>query len=52
MAIKAAEEAIKQSEIESPDIDAVICGCSNLQRAYPAIAIEVQARTWNFWICI
>ncbi|HYR26104.1 MAG TPA: beta-ketoacyl-ACP synthase III, partial [Aquabacterium sp.] len=24
------------------DIDAVICSCSNLQRAYPAIAIEIQ----------
>ena len=42
MATKAAEEAMKQSDIDSSDIDAVICGCSNLQRAYPAIAIEVQ----------
>ena len=42
MAIKASEEAIKQSGINSFDIDAVICGCSNLQRAYPAVAIEVQ----------
>ena len=42
MAIKAAGEAIKQSGIDSSDIDAVICGCSNLQRAYPAVAIEVQ----------
>ena len=42
MAIKASEEAIKQSGINSSDIDAVICGCSNLQRAYPAVAIEVQ----------
>ena len=42
MAIKASGEAIKQSGIDSSDIDAVICGCSNLQRAYPAIAIEVQ----------
>ena len=42
MAIKAAGEAIEQSGIDSSDIDAVICGCSNLQRAYPAVAIEVQ----------
>ncbi len=42
MAIKASGEAIKQSGIDSSDIDAVICGCSNLQRAYPAVAIEVQ----------
>ena len=25
------------------DIDGVIVACSNLQRAYPAVAIEVQA---------
>ena len=24
------------------DVDAVICACSNMQRAYPAIAIEIQ----------
>ena len=42
MAIKAAGDAIKQSGIDSYDIDAVICGWSNLQRAYPAVAIEVQ----------
>ena len=28
--------------IGAGDIDAVIVGCSNLQRAYPAVAIEVQ----------
>ena len=42
MAIVAAREALDQSHLNAPDIDAVICGCSNLQRAYPAIAIEVQ----------
>ena len=42
MAILASKEAIKQADIESSDIDAVICGCSNLQRAYPAVAIEIQ----------
>ena len=42
MAILASKEAIKQAGIESSDIDAVICGCSNLQRAYPAVAIEIQ----------
>ena len=42
MAILASKEAIKQAGIESSDIDAVICGCANLQRAYPAVAIEIQ----------
>ena len=42
MAIKASEEAIYQAGIDSSEIDAVICGCANLQRAYPAIAIEIQ----------
>jgi len=42
MAVSAAREALDQAHLQASDIDAVICGCSNLQRAYPAIAIEVQ----------
>ena len=42
MAIKASKEAISQAEIDTSDLDAVICGCANLQRAYPAVAIEIQ----------
>jgi beta-ketodecanoyl-[acyl-carrier-protein] synthase len=42
MAIKASQEAINQAGIEVSELDAVICGCANLQRAYPAIAIEIQ----------
>jgi beta-ketodecanoyl-[acyl-carrier-protein] synthase len=42
MAIAAATEAMQQAEVGPSDIDAVIVACSNLQRAYPAIAIEVQ----------
>ena len=42
MAIKASKEAISQAEIDASDLDAVICGCANLQRAYPAVAIEIQ----------
>ena len=42
MAIKASQEAINQAEIDSSELDAVICGCANLQRAYPAISIEIQ----------
>ena len=42
MALEASKEAINQAGIEVSDLDAVICGCSNLQRAYPAVAIEIQ----------
>lgn len=38
----AAEEALTQSGCKGEDVDAIIVGCSNLQRAYPAISIEVQ----------
>ena len=40
--MSAAREAIEEAGIEANDIDAVIVACSNLQRAYPAISIEVQ----------
>ncbi len=42
MAIDAASKALKQSGRSARDIDAVICAASNHERAYPAIAIEVQ----------
>jgi len=41
--VAAAREALAQAGREASDIDAVVVGCSNLQRAYPAVAIEVQA---------
>jgi beta-ketodecanoyl-[acyl-carrier-protein] synthase len=40
--VAAAKEALDQAGRSGSDVDAVIVGCSNLQRAYPAIAIEVQ----------
>ncbi|NRB37092.1 MAG: beta-ketoacyl-ACP synthase III [Pseudomonadales bacterium] len=43
MAVAAAKQALKNAGKQAADIDAVIVACSNLQRAYPAIAIEVQA---------
>ncbi len=43
MAVAAAHEALAQAGRRAEDIDAVIVACSNLQRAYPAVAIEVQA---------
>ena len=42
MAVAATHEAMQQAGLESSDIDAVLVACSNLQRAYPAIAVEVQ----------
>ena len=42
MACAAAAEALKQANITPDRIGAVIVACSNQQRAYPAIAVEVQ----------
>ncbi len=42
MAVAAAEQALQRAGKTAADIDAVIVACSNLQRPYPAVAIEVQ----------
>ena len=42
MAVKAAEDALARAGKTAADIDAVIVACSNLQRGYPAVAVEVQ----------
>ena len=42
IAAKAAAQALERAGRDPKDVDAVLCACSNLQRAYPAIAIEVQ----------
>jgi beta-ketodecanoyl-[acyl-carrier-protein] synthase len=43
IATRAATEALNHAGLTGDDIDAVIVAASNMQRAYPAIAIEVQA---------
>ena len=43
MAVHAAREALAQAGRTAADIDAVIVACSNLQRPYPAVSVEVQA---------
>lgn len=43
MSVAAAQQALARANMTPADIDAVIVACSNLQRPYPAIAIEVQA---------
>jgi beta-ketodecanoyl-[acyl-carrier-protein] synthase len=42
MAVKAARDALDRAGRDAADVDAVLCACSNLQRAYPAIAVEIQ----------
>lgn len=42
MAIPAITEALAQAGREAADVDALIVGCSNLQRAYPAVSVEIQ----------
>lgn len=43
MSLIAAREALARAGRTAADVDAVIVACSNLQRAYPAVAVEVQA---------
>lgn len=52
MSMPAVLEALAQAGRRPDEVDAVIVGCSNLQRAYPAVAIEIQnalgAQGWAF----
>ncbi|HBO11270.1 MAG TPA: beta-ketoacyl-ACP synthase III [Halieaceae bacterium] len=52
MAVAAAREAMEAAGIGPGDIDAVLVAASNMQRPYPAIAVEVQdalgIRGWGF----
>ncbi|CRL11745.1 3-oxoacyl-[acyl-carrier-protein] synthase 3 [Phaeobacter italicus] len=42
MAVDAAKKALEQAGNTAADVDAVICAASNMERAYPAVAIEIQ----------
>ncbi|MEM8576824.1 MAG: beta-ketoacyl-ACP synthase III [Pseudomonadota bacterium] len=42
MALDAAHKALAQAGKTAADVDAVICAASNMERAYPAVAIEIQ----------
>ena len=42
ISVIAAKQALENAKLSPSDIDAVIVSTANLQRAYPAIAIEVQ----------
>lgn len=52
MSLPAIHDALAQAGRSPADVDAVIVGCSNLQRAYPAVAIEIQdalgAQGWGY----
>lgn len=43
MGVAAAQEALQRAGRTAADIDAVIVACSNMQRAYPAVAVEIQS---------
>lgn len=43
MSVAACKEALEQAGKTAEDVDAVIVACSNMQRPYPAISVEVQA---------
>ncbi|MXO74428.1 beta-ketoacyl-ACP synthase III [Altererythrobacter aerius] len=40
--VAAARQALANAGREASDVDAVLCAASNMQRAYPAMAIEIQ----------
>ncbi|MDL2356166.1 MAG: beta-ketoacyl-ACP synthase III [Pseudomonadota bacterium] len=42
MCVAAARQALERAGRTSADIDMVLVACSNMQRAYPAMAVEVQ----------
>ncbi len=42
IATHAARQALAEAGVAAKDVDAILVACSNLQRAYPAISIEVQ----------
>jgi len=43
MGVDAARKAVNQAGVSASDIDLVICAASNMERAYPAIAVEIQS---------
>jgi len=42
IAVQAAQQALAQAGKQASDIDAVFCASANMQRAYPAMAVEIQ----------
>ena len=42
IAVNAANQALERAGRDVKDVDAVLCAASNMQRAYPAMAVEIQ----------
>lgn len=42
IAMAACQQALERAGRTAADVDAVICAASNMQRAYPAMAVEIQ----------
>ncbi|RZJ07596.1 MAG: beta-ketoacyl-ACP synthase III, partial [Rubrivivax sp.] len=42
IAVDAARQALQQAGKTGADVDAVLCSSANMQRAYPAMAVEIQ----------
>jgi len=42
IAVNAARDAMRAADLGAADIDGVICAASNMQRGYPAMAVEIQ----------
>ncbi len=42
IAVNAAKQALENANLSANDLDAVLVACSNMQRPYPAMAVEVQ----------
>ena len=42
MGIDAAQKALAKANVDARDVDLVLCAASNMERAYPAIAVEIQ----------
>ncbi|MEO0399005.1 MAG: beta-ketoacyl-ACP synthase III [Pseudomonadota bacterium] len=42
IAVAAARDAMKAADLGAEDIDGVLCAASNMQRGYPAMAVEIQ----------
>jgi beta-ketodecanoyl-[acyl-carrier-protein] synthase len=40
--VAAARDALARADRDIADVDAVLCAASNMQRAYPAMAVEIQ----------
>ena len=40
--VKACNQALERAERDVKDVDAVLCAASNMERPYPAMAVEIQ----------